>query len=81
MKNPFRKVVFEEILICPQFAKYDSNFIETRKYETRYIWWWFRERSLFWAIKLNPMAWLIFGIFLLYCKIKHKDWKKVLEDC
>lgn len=77
MKNPFRKVTIEEIRISPQYAKYDSNFIETKKYETRYITYWLRENWFRWSLNLNPIAWLIYGIYKVGEKLGF--WK--MEDC
>ena len=75
LRNLFKKVVVEEVRVCSH-----CNFLETKKYETRYIWYWLRENGIEWSLNLNPVMWLIFGIFLLYCKIKDKDWRRVLEE-
>jgi len=68
--NPFRKVKIETISIMPNYEKYHgTNFIETHKYEST----WIRENGVDYFIKLatmlNPLAWLIVGIFVLAVKV------------
>jgi len=64
--NPFRKIKVETISIMPNYEKYrGTNFIETHKYETT----WIKEDGVDWFLKwmmrLNPLAWLFVGIFVL----------------
>lgn len=80
IKNPFRKIKVETISISPQFAKYHCNFIETKKYETRWIYEYGPDLLIKWGLNLNPLAWLLFGSFVLYCKLKGKDWRMVLKE-
>jgi len=79
LRNPFRKIRVETISISPQFKKYDSNFIETRKYETRWIYEYGGEILIEWGLKLNPLAWLLLGSVILYFKLKGLNWREELK--
>lgn len=79
-KNPFRKIEVEKISISPQFAKYDSNFIETKKYTTRWIYEYGPELAIKWGLLLNPIAWLLFMSFVAWCKLKGKNWREVIRE-